>query len=284
MRCWPGHTVIGHSGDRNENVARCGARHHGRMHVQRTLHCNPLDADRRVQGHRAGYQRHCRSRSPCRSSHRVAHAPGRQIGNAAHGIDGFKGGAGRQQYPSPSQCFRREEIHHAGKQFRWFQHPPRAHLATRLGAAGRPQHTHPIRHQLRHIALGSRVFPHLAIHGRCHQQRTIARQHHGCQQIIGHAGTDARQKISGRRCHQQQVGLPRQINVRHGIRHARIPLIEINRSPGKCLESRRRDEMRCPFAHRYLHFSPLPNQQAYQFCRLVGSYTTGDTEHEALAF
>ncbi|MPM76691.1 hypothetical protein SDC9_123690 [bioreactor metagenome] len=93
---------------------------------------------------------------------------------------------------------------------------------------------------------------------------------------------DACQKIGRSRRDHDQIGGARQVDMRHGIRHTRIPLIEINRFPGQRLESSRRHEMGRPFGHRHLDLGPLLAQQANQFGCLVGGNSAGYAKDDAL--
>ena len=92
-----------------------------------------------------------------------------------------------------------------------------------------------------------------------------------------------RQKVGRGRGNQNQVGLAREIDMRHRIRHARIPLVGENRLAGKRLEGRRCYKMRRPLGHRHLHVGALLAEQANQFGRLVGGDAAGDAENDALS-
>ena len=82
---------------------------------------------------------------------------------------------------------------------------------------------------------------------------------------------------------QNQIGLARQVDMRHRVRHPRIPLVGEHRLAGQCLEGRRRDEVGRPLGHRHLHVGALLAEQADQFGRLVGGDAAGDAEHDALS-
>ena len=77
--------------------------------------------------------------------------------------------------------------------------------------------------------------------------------------------------------------MAREIDMRHGIRHARVPLISKHRLAGECLKGGGGHEMGCPFGHRHLHVGTLLTEQAEQLCRLIGGNTAGDTENDALS-
>ena len=73
-----------------------------------------------------------------------------------------------------------------------------------------------------------------------------------------------------------------QVDVRHAVRHTRIPLVGKHRLAGQTLHRGRRDEMASRLGHDDLHLNVLLDQQTQQLRRLVGRDTAGDAQDYAV--
>ena len=168
-----------------------------------------------------------------------------------------------------------------GDDFIRFEHATKARLAAGLVAACWSEDRDSVAAQGGNIAAGRRVFPHLAVHRRRHQQRAIAGEGQCAQQIIGEAIGELGDEISRCRRNQQRIGVARKVDVRHVIGDACIPLVGENRLARKRLESDRRHEAAGCFGHRHLYAGTLFGEQANEFCRLIGSDATRDAKKNA---
>ena len=163
-----------------------------------------------------GHQRHCRARFGAGARQREAHLAGTRVGEAAHRIERLEGRPGRQQHPLAGQRLRLQEGDQRVEQFLRFQHAALADFAAGLLASSRTENGDAVGCQLRDVALRRRLFPHLPVHRRRHQQRAVARQAQRGQQIVGHAVGESREEIGRGRRHQHGIGAAGQIDVRHG--------------------------------------------------------------------
>jgi hypothetical protein len=108
------------------------------------------------------------------------------------------------------------------------------------------------------------VRPHLAVHGRRQQQRHAldgARQAHQAQQLIRPPLRQLRDEVgAGRRDH-DGVGLAAQVDVRHVVGLARVPLRHVDRPARQRLHGHRRDELAGRLGHHHLHGGAGLDQQ-----------------------
>ena len=148
------------------------------------------------------------------------------------------------------------------------------------GPESGPSTSMPSRAQLRDVALRGRVLPHLPVHRRHDQQRTIARDAQRRQQIVGHAVRELGEEVGrGGRDH-DRVGFTRQIDVRHVVRHAPVPLAGVDRTAGQRLHRDGGDELRGRFGHHDLHGRAGLGQQAREFGDLVAGDAARHAEDE----
>ena len=136
------------------------------------------------------------------------------------------------------------------------EHATVAHLATGLVPLPHLQHMRAIRAQLRDIALGGRVGPHLAVHGRRQQEGHLvkgARQAHQAEEIVGAAMQQLGHEVGTRRGHQNCVRFPPQVDVGHVVGLSGIPLGDVDRPVGEGLHRHRRHELGRCFGHDHLH-------------------------------
>jgi len=87
--------------------------------------------------------------------------------------------------------------------------------------------------ELRHIALGRGVLPHFAVHGgRQNQRHTLNRtgQAHEAEQVVRTAVQQLGHEVSAGGRHDHRIRLSAQIDVRHIVGLAGIPLRHIHRT------------------------------------------------------
>ena len=104
---------------------------------------------------------------------------------------------------------------HARGNYVGLLHPPGAKLAAGHVSIGRLQNANAVSDQLGKIALRGGVRPHAHIHGRGNHHRLVGCQQGCACQIIGRAMRHARHNISRGRCHENKVGIARQLDMAH---------------------------------------------------------------------
>ena len=164
--------------------------------------------------------------------------------------------------------------------FLWLEHAPVALLAAGLVARAHIQHKAAVGAQLRNIALGGRVRPHFPVHGRGNQKwhdGDRAGQAQKAEQVVGTPVQQLGHEVGAGRCHQHRVGLPGQIDVRHIVVGAAVPLRIKNRPPAQGLHGHRGDELCRRLGHHDLHRSPFFDHRAAQ----LGGFVAGDAAAEA---
>ena len=208
------------------------------------------------------------------------HFPAGQVGDATDRVNGFIGGASRDDHVLTSHDLGRKEGRHVVQQLIGFQHAAIAYLATGLVALPHVKHVDAVCLQLRHVALRGRVSPHFPVHGRGQNEWhgvERARQAHEAEQIIGPAVEQFGHEIGTGRGNHDGVGLACEVDVSHVVAHpggiARIPLRGEHRSARQCLHGHRRDELHGRIGHHNLHRGARLDEGAAQLSRFV----TGDT-------
>jgi hypothetical protein len=164
--------------------------HNGFKHILCRFNVDAGHAARRGQAHRAGHQGHIGAGFTGCARNGKTHLAARQVGDAAHRVDGLVGGAGRDQHMLAGQRFGRKESNHVFKNLLGLQHAAVAGLAAGLETAAHTQHRGAIGIQLNKVALRGRMRVHLTVHGRRHQQRHLVDgtgQAHQAQQVVGAA-------------------------------------------------------------------------------------------------
>ena len=276
--------VVSHSGHADENVLRADALHHRLIHFLRAGDVDPRDAGRCRLADRAADERHLGTGIAGRTGEGKTHLAAGEVGDAAYRIDRLEGRAGSEQYLLAGEQLGLEVGDHRIENVLGFEHAPFADFATGLFAAGWAEDRDAIAAQRGDIALRRRFAPHLAVHRRGDEQRAVARQRQRCQQVVGDAVCHLGQIVGRGGGDEQQVGLARQVDVRHAVAALRVPRIGEDVLAGERLEGQRRNEVHRRVGHRYLHRSALLDEQAHQFRRLVCRNAAGDAEGDALAF
>jgi hypothetical protein len=209
----------------------------------------------------------------------VTHLSRADVGDAAHRVDRLEGGPRGHHHLASGQYLGHEKAFEAFEQLLRLEHAPHADLATGLVASGRAEHRDTVAADQGDVALRRRRLPHLPVHRRRHDQRHIARQRQGAEQIIRaplrHAGDEVR---CGRR-DEDGVGVTPEIDVRHVVGHTRIPQVGPHRVARQRLESDRGHETRAALAQHHMHIGTGLDQQAHQLRCLVCRDATADPEN-----
>jgi hypothetical protein len=87
--------------------------------------------------------------------------------------------------------------------------------------------------------------------------------------VVGAAVQQLGHEIGASGCNQHQIGFATQVDVRHVVGFAGVPLRDKHRAVTQCLHGHRGDELRCRLGHDHLHRSALLDQRAAQFRSLV---------------
>ena len=103
-------------------------------------------------------------------------------------------------------------------------------------------------------------------------------QHDRGQQIVGHPGRQAGDRVGGRRRDDQQVGLVGQPDVPDLGLAAEVEQLPRHRRAGKRLQGQRGDELGGRVGHHHPHRRPRLDQQAAELGGLVGGDAAGDAE------
>jgi hypothetical protein len=138
----------------------------------------------------------------------------------------------------------------------------------------------------RQVALRGRVRPHLAVHGRGQQQGHAllrARQAQQAQQFVGPALGQAGDEIGAARRDQDGIGLAREVDVRHVVGLARIPLRAVHRPVRQRLHGHGRDELGGRLGHHHLHGGALLDERAAQLRRFVTGYASAEAQDDVFA-
>ena len=122
-----------------------------------------------------------------------------------------------------------------------------------------------------------RVAPHLQIHGWGREQRAVARERERAHEIVGESVREFGQKIRRSRGDQDDVGFTRELDVRHVVSNARIPLVAIHRMAGERLKCYRRDEAGRRLGHHHADGCSQLDQLADEF----GGLVRGDAARDA---
>jgi hypothetical protein len=134
----------------------------------------------------------------------------------------------------------------------------------------------------RDVALRRRVLPHLDVHRGRDQQRAIARDARGREQIVGQAVRHLGDEVGARRRDHDRFDAARKLDVRHVVLEARVPQVGHHRLAGERLKRRRRDEARRRVGHRNLHFDVISLQEPRELGHLVGGDAAGDAEQQTV--
>ena len=115
------------------------------------------------------------------------------------------------------------------------------------------------------------------------EQRTIARDAERREQVVGHAVRELGEEVGGGGRDHDRVGFTRQIDVRHVVRHARVPLARVDRTAGERLHRDGGDELRGRFGHDDLHGRAGLGQQTREFGDLVAGDAARQAEDEVFS-
>ena len=177
--------------------------------------------------HRPCHQSHVGTRFTRSAGNGKTHFSARKVRDAPHGVDGLERRAGRDQHFLTCQHLGGKKGNHLFQQFAGLQHAPIAGFAAGLVAVAHTQHRGTVLRHLGQVALGGGVRPHLAVHGGRQQQGYTVDgpgQAHQAQQLVGPALHQAGNEISAARRNHDGISLAAEVDVRHVVGLAGVPL------------------------------------------------------------
>ena len=133
------------------------------------------------------------------------------------------------------------------------------------------------------VGHGRGVGPHAHVHRRRREHRLVGGEQHGGGEIVGQAARHARQQIGGRRRHDQQVGIARELDVAHLALVGQGEHVAVDTVFREGLQREGRDELRAGFRQHAAHRGAAPAQEADQFSRLEGGNAARDDQQDTLA-
>ena len=159
-----------------------------------------------------------------------------------------------------------------------FKHSPIPGFPTRLVTLSHAKDPGPILSQLTHISLRRWVRPHLSVHGWRQDEGGAlhrTRQAQEAQQIICPSMNQLGHEIRAGRRNQNGISSSGQIDVRHVVELAIIPLGDEHLSARKRLHGHRGNELGGSLRHHHLNAGTGLDEQAAQFGGLItGNPTT----------
>ena len=279
-------TPIGHRRRGDEDRRFVGEQGRRVEHLLRRLHIHALHATRRGQMHRTGDQSDLGTGIARRAGNGKAHLAARQIGDAAHRIDCLESRSCRHQHMVSDQLLGRQIGRHVFENLCGFEHAAVAGLAAGLLAVAHAQNHRTILCHGLHIALGRGMQPHIAVHGRCQQKRHAldrTRQAQQAQQLVRAPLRQPGDEIRAARRDQHHIGLAAQVDVRHVVRLAGIPLGAIDRAPAQGLHGDRGDELLRGLGHDDLNRRPRLDEQAAKLGGLVTSHPATEAQNDVFS-
>ncbi|MDT4855415.1 hypothetical protein FQZ97_897680 [compost metagenome] len=212
------------------------------------------------------------------------HLAAGEVGQAAHRVDGFKGGAGAHQHLLAREHLGLEEADQVVQKLVGLQHAAVPGFTTGLIARAHVEHGGAVSAQLLDVALRGRVRPHFAVHGGGQDQRHAldgARQAHQREQFVGPAVHQLGHEIGAGRGYHDRIGLAAEVDVRHVVvgatRGARVPLRGEDRAARERLHRHRGHELLGRLGHDHLHRGTLFHQRPAQ----LGRFVAGNAAREA---
>ena len=275
--------VVGHRGNRDEDVGLFGACHHRLVHLACGQHVHALHPRRGGKHGGAGYQRHLRAGFYRRLGNGVAHFPGTLIRDPAHRIDRLIGRSRRDQDFFFGKGLGTERNRHFGEDLVGLEHPPHAAFAVGVVAFRRPQDADAVGAEALDVALRRRVLPHLDVHRRRDHEGAATREAKRREQVVAESVRDFREEIGRRGRDHDDVPVARELDVAHAVGHARVPHVRMHRLSGERLQRRRRNEATAGFGHDDAHVGAGLDEKARQLRRLVGGDPAGDPEQNPLS-
>ena len=209
-----------------------------------------------------------------------AHLAAGVVADEAHGVDFLVGGPCGDQPSLALQGFAfcafcvLQQCCNIPHNFRRLRHAARAaHTAGQL-ALGGAHDAYPPPPQRRQVALHGGVRPHVAVHGRRHDDglRGEGKQQ-GAQCVVGHSGSHFADDVGrGRRHHQQLTP----VFERDMLGAARSEEVAVERSAAHRLQRGTRDKLQRVLRGGAAHLVAGLHQQAHQFRHFVGRNATRD--------
>ena len=124
--------------------------------------------------------------------------------------------------------------------------------------------------------LSGRVGQHAGVHGRGHHHGAIVDKRDGRQHVVGDAGGEAIEGVGRGRGDEQEIRLPRPVNVRHAPGFGLIKDRLQHGLPSKSLEQCRLHKLLRAFGEAGAHGEPRSHQVACQVGGAVGGHAAGD--------
>ena len=156
---------------------------------------------------------------------REAHLARARVGDAAHRVDRLERRAGGEQHALARQHLRLRPRDDRGEDLLRLQHAAVAGLAAGLVAGAGPEDDDAVGDELRDVALGGRVGPHLPVHRRRDEQRAFAREAQRRQQVVGVAVRELGEEVGRGGRDDDGVGAAREIDVAHRVVGAGCPQV-----------------------------------------------------------
>lgn len=176
-------------------------------------------ARRRRNAGRTGDQAYVSAGIARRGCQGKAHAAGAAVGNYAHCVNGLDGRAGRHHNGAPAQggIGVGQANWQLGEDVVKISQPAGAVLAAGKVSFFRPDKMVTEFAQNFDVAAGGRVGPHLLVHGRRDQQRTVGRACQGGDQVVGKAAREPGDGGGRGRRDQHNVGASHRGDMIHAV-------------------------------------------------------------------
>ncbi len=236
--------VVSHGRHPDEHV-RAGKRGFDRAeHLPRARDVDAFDARRRRQRHGPAHEHDVRAGGGGRLGEREALFARAVVRNEAHGVDRLAGGTGGDHEAHAREgAAVREQAGGVLDEGLGLEHAPRAELAARLIALGRPPHVAAVAAQLLDVAARGGRFPHAVVHRRRQGDRRRRGEAGRGQQIVGEPGRETREEVGARRRDQEEIRPPRELDVAHRGLGGGVEQVVAHRAAGERLEGQRPDEL-----------------------------------------
>ena len=208
----------------------------------------------------------------------------RAVGDVAHRIDGFKGGAaGNQGAPAFEPAAGAKKIADGGDDIVGLGHAAEAELAaSHVPFHGADKKDAALPKQLKIGGRGG-VVPHADVHRRRRQYRFVGGEKDRGRQTVGQAMRHFGQDIGRRRRHQHQVGLPRQADMPHLAFVGELKQVLVNLLAAERGERQGGDEPGAALAEHATHGGALGAQTADGVQALVGGDAARNDQKDAFS-
>ena len=276
--------IVGHRCHRNEHI-RAGQRRENRVaHGKGACRFNAPHPGGHRQSDRPAHQRYLGAGTGAGRCEGIAHLARTGVRDTAHRVNRLKRRPGRQHQLASGQQSGREKSAQRIAQGIGCPHAPRPGFAARLFPLVRVENNDTIARKRREIALSGRVLPHLAIHRRGDQQRTVTRQAQRREQIIGQPAGNTRNEPGACRRNNNGVHPAPERDMRHSpfrAPRAIFPQRCPDPIPGQSVERQGRHKTRARLSHHHMNLRPHAPERAREFGGLVRSDTAGHAQNNS---